>query len=71
LKQWRYSDPEQRRHKRSITPCFQYNDFSIFNYSGYHDPGHGEESPLDILKKRYVKGEISKEEYDKMKKDIS
>jgi putative membrane protein len=32
--------------------------------------GKDTETPLDILKKRYVKGEITKEEFEQMKRDI-
>ena len=31
----------------------------------------GEDSALEILNKRYVRGEITKEQYDEMKKTIS
>ena len=29
------------------------------------------ETPLDILKRRYAKGELTKEEYDEMKRNLS
>lgn len=36
---------------------------------GEHQPGR-EETPVEILKKRYAKGQITREEFEQMKKDI-
>jgi putative membrane protein len=32
---------------------------------------NGRKSPLDIARERYAKGEITKEQYEQIKKDIS
>ena len=37
---------------------------------GNHNEGTGIESALDIVKKRYVRGETAKEEFEQMKKDL-
>lgn len=33
--------------------------------------GVGNEKPIDILKKRYARGEITKDEFDRMKDDLA
>jgi len=33
--------------------------------------GSARETPLEILNKRYAKGEITKEEYDRLRRDLS
>ena len=40
-------------------------------WGGQDSGSSGSQSPMDILKMRYAKGEISREEFERMKKDIS
>lgn len=44
--------------------------FIVQAFRAKNSAGAGQESPLDILKKRYAKGDISKEEYDRIKNDL-
>lgn len=43
----------------------------LVRQQGKHDPEYRQNAALDILKQRYARGEINKEEFDRMKKDIS
>lgn len=44
--------------------------FFARNYS-QNKNGQINESPMDILRKRYAKGEITKEQFEEMKKNLS
>ncbi len=35
-----------------------------------HNPRAGGEAPLEILERRYAAGEISKEEYERMRREL-
>lgn len=44
--------------------------FIVQTLKSKNSASEARETPLDILKKRYAKGEITKEEFDRMKKDL-
>jgi len=45
--------------------------FVIQNARLKRGAGVSRETPLDILKKRYAKGELNKEDFDRMKRELS
>lgn len=45
--------------------------FIIWAIQGSRNSNKNEKSALDILKERYAKGEITKEEFEQKKKDIA
>ncbi|HYA03063.1 MAG TPA: SHOCT domain-containing protein [Syntrophobacteria bacterium] len=43
----------------------------LWSYGGAKEKPHTDESPLDILKRRYAQGEIEREEFEQKKRDLT
>ena len=52
-----------------VSAFYKSGDSNDANYSD--KSSHEEDSPIDILKKRYARSEIDKEEYEAKKKDLA
>lgn len=50
--------------------CFIAIVLLILFFVKYNDKNSQKEDPIEIVKKRYANGEITKEEFDKLKKDL-
>jgi putative membrane protein len=44
--------------------------YKVVKKSGAHMDWKSSRSPLDIIKERYAKGDITKEQFESMKKDL-
>jgi len=44
--------------------------FLVFYIRSKNVKGGMPETPIDILKKRYARGELSKEDFDRLKRDL-
>ena len=44
---------------------------ALIRHNNYGTTSGSHRTPLDIAKERYARGEISKEEFERIKKDIS
>jgi putative membrane protein len=40
-------------------------------HSGGHHEIHGTQTPLEIAKERYARGEITRDQYEQLRKDLS
>ncbi|MBI2831451.1 MAG: SHOCT domain-containing protein [Chloroflexi bacterium] len=45
--------------------------WGVKRFSGGRPGGGRERTPLDIAKERYAKGEITREQFEQLKKDLS